>query len=79
MSKFKDKFHLLPEQNLFLAKKKLDENIYCGMKMKKLKQFCGFNCLNILSINYLLSGAKVGSFFIKKIYMNTVLHRKYYG
>lgn len=39
----------------------------------------GFNCLNILSINYLLSGAKVGSFFIKKIYMNTVLHRKYYG
>lgn len=36
----------------------------------------GFNCLNILSINYLLSGAKVGSFFIKKIYMNTVLHRK---
>ncbi len=26
----------------------------------------GFNCLNILSINYLLSGAKVGSFFIKK-------------
>ena len=31
MSKFKDKFHLLPEQNLFLAKKKLDENVYCGM------------------------------------------------
>lgn len=28
----------------------------------------GFNCLNILSINYLLSGAKVGSFFIKNIY-----------
>lgn len=31
MSKFKDKFHLLPEQNLFLAKKRWDENVYCGM------------------------------------------------
>ena len=34
MSKFKDKFHLTPEQSLFLAKKKWDENVYCGMKME---------------------------------------------
>lgn len=29
-----DKFHLPPEQSLFLAKKKWDENVYCGMKME---------------------------------------------
>ena len=34
MSMFEDKFHLFPEQSLFLAKKKWDENIYCGMKME---------------------------------------------
>ena len=34
MSKFEDKFHLSPEQSLFLAKKKWDENVYCGMKME---------------------------------------------
>lgn len=50
MSKFKDKFHLLPEQNLFLAKKKLDENIYCGMKMKKLKQFLYDNAILGLTV-----------------------------
>ena len=33
MSKFEDRFHLTPEQSLFLAKKKWDENVYCGMKM----------------------------------------------
>ena len=31
---FEDKFHLSPEQSLFLAKKKWDENVYCGMKME---------------------------------------------
>ena len=31
---FPDKFHLTPEQSLFLAKKKWDENVYCGMKME---------------------------------------------
>ena len=31
---FADKFHLTPEQSRFLAKKKWDENIYCGMKME---------------------------------------------
>lgn len=31
---FPDKFHLAPEQSLFLAKKKWDENVYCGMKME---------------------------------------------
>ena len=31
---FKDKYHLTPQQSIFLAKKKWDENIYCGMKME---------------------------------------------
>lgn len=34
MSMFEDKFHLSPEQSLFLAKKRWDENVYCGMKME---------------------------------------------
>lgn len=34
MPKFKDKFHLSPEQSLIFAKKRMDENIYCGMKME---------------------------------------------
>ena len=34
MSKFEVRFHLTPEQSLFLAKKKWDENVYCGMKME---------------------------------------------
>ena len=29
-----DKYHLTPEQSAFLAKKKWDENVYCGMKME---------------------------------------------
>lgn len=32
--KFADKYKLAPEQSLFLAKKKWDENVYCGMKME---------------------------------------------
>ena len=31
---FADRYHLTPEQSRFLAKKKWDENIYCGMKME---------------------------------------------
>jgi len=31
---YPDKFHLTPQQSLFLAKKKWDENVYCGMKME---------------------------------------------
>lgn len=31
---FGDKFKLTPEQSLFLAKKKWDENVYCGMRME---------------------------------------------
>lgn len=31
---FTDKYHLTSEQSRFLAKKKWDENIYCGMKME---------------------------------------------
>ena len=31
---FKDNYSLTPEQNLFLAKKKWDENVYCGMRME---------------------------------------------
>lgn len=34
MAEFDDKFHLTPQQSLFLAKKKWDENVYCGMKME---------------------------------------------
>ena len=34
MSKFENKFRLTSEQILFLAKKKWDENVYCGMKME---------------------------------------------
>jgi Fic family protein len=31
---FTDKYHLTREQSVFLAKKKWDENVYCGMKME---------------------------------------------
>lgn len=31
---FTDKYNLTPEQSIFLAKKKWDENVYCGMKME---------------------------------------------
>lgn len=31
---FTNKFHLSPEQSRFLAKKKWDENVYCGMRME---------------------------------------------
>lgn len=34
MSKYSDKYRLTQEQSLFLAKKKWDENIYCGMRME---------------------------------------------
>ena len=31
---FKDKYSLSPWESLFLAKKKWDENVYCGMRME---------------------------------------------
>ena len=31
---YADKYHLTPEQSRFLAKRKWDENVYCGMKME---------------------------------------------
>ncbi len=34
MKNYPDKFHMTPEQSLFLAKKKWDENVYCGMRME---------------------------------------------
>lgn len=34
MTAYPDKYHLTPEQSIFLAKKKWDENVYCGMKME---------------------------------------------
>lgn len=34
MSNYPDKYRLTPEQSRFLAKKKWDENIYCGMRME---------------------------------------------
>lgn len=32
--RYPDRFSLTPEQSRFLAKKKWDENVYCGMKME---------------------------------------------
>lgn len=34
MKNYPDKFHMTPEQSLFLARKKWDENVYCGMRME---------------------------------------------
>ena len=34
MKHYADRFHMSPEQSLFLAKKKWDENVYCGMRME---------------------------------------------
>ena len=34
MKTFMDKYSMTPEQSLFLAKKRWDENIYCGMRME---------------------------------------------
>ncbi len=31
---YPDKYHLTKDQSVFLAKKKWDENVYCGMKME---------------------------------------------
>lgn len=31
MKHYENRFHMTPEQSLFLAKKKWDENVYCGM------------------------------------------------
>ena len=31
---YSDKFNLSPQESLFLAKKKWDENVYCGMRME---------------------------------------------
>ena len=34
MKNYADKYHMSPEQSVFLAKKKYDENVYCGMRME---------------------------------------------
>ena len=34
MTNYPDKYHLTPEESLFLAKQKWDENVYCGMRME---------------------------------------------
>lgn len=34
MKNYVDKYHMAPEQSLFLAIKKWDENVYCGMRME---------------------------------------------
>lgn len=34
MKNYPDKFCMTPEQSMFLAKKKWDENVYCGMRME---------------------------------------------
>mgnify|MGYP002680846857 CR=1 FL=1 len=42
--RFEDKYHLTSQQSLFLAKKKWDENIYCGMTQTILN---GVNVPNV--------------------------------
>ena len=37
MKHYEDRFRMTPEQSLFLAKKKWDENVYCGMRMENRK------------------------------------------
>ena len=34
MRHYADRFHMTQEQSIFLAKKKWDENVYCGMRME---------------------------------------------
>lgn len=34
MMHYSDRYHMTPEQSIFLAKKKWDENVYCGMRME---------------------------------------------
>ena len=34
MKHYADKYQMTAEQSLFLAKKKWDENVYCGMRME---------------------------------------------
>lgn len=34
MCEYSDRYCLTPEESLFLAKKKWDENVYCGMQME---------------------------------------------
>ena len=34
MSNYPNKYNLTPEQSRFLAKKRWDENVYCGMRME---------------------------------------------
>lgn len=34
MKNYADKYHMTLEQSVFLAKKKYDENVYCGMRME---------------------------------------------
>lgn len=34
MKNYADRFHMSPEESLFVAKKKWDENVYCGMRME---------------------------------------------
>lgn len=47
-----DKYHLTIEQNLFLAKKKWDETIYCGMKMEN-------RAITFLQTQTILNGVNV--------------------
>ncbi len=34
MENYTDEFNMTPERRLLLAKKKWDENVYCGMRME---------------------------------------------
>lgn len=54
MKVYSDKYSLTPQQSIFLAKKKWDENIYCGMKMENRN-------VTFPQTQTILNGVNVGS------------------
>jgi hypothetical protein len=54
MARYADKYALSPQQSLFLAKKKWDENIYCGMRMENRN-------VTFPQTQTILNGVNVGS------------------
>ncbi|GHV58137.1 hypothetical protein AGMMS49579_25080 [Spirochaetia bacterium] len=60
MTGFTDKYALNPQQSLFLAKKKWDENIYCGMRMENRN-------VTFPQTQTILQGVNVGSLALDDI------------
>ncbi len=57
---FPNRYNLTPEQSLFLAKKKWDENVYCAMRMEN-------RAVTFPQIKTILSGVNVGTVSIADI------------